>query len=83
MIDSRTPEWELFEFMPDFDVESLNISVPTLVIWGEQDRALNIDCLSGLDGYVDDLSIERIPNCGHFLVQEQPERINIIIEEFL
>src|SRR6185295_3735037 len=43
------------------DAASLAVKVPTLVIWGEEDRALLMGNLDGLDGYVPDLRIQRIP----------------------
>jgi pimeloyl-ACP methyl ester carboxylesterase len=57
--------------------------VPTLVIWGERDRALLTGNLDGLERFVPDLTIARIPDGSHFVVHEHPERINRLIREFL
>jgi len=63
--------------------ELLEVKVPTLVIWGEQDTALTIHNLDGLDEYVPDLTIKRIPNGSHWVVREQPELINNLIRDFI
>ena len=47
--------------------------VPTLVIWGMKDKALLPVQLEGLDELVDDLTIVRIPDAGHFVPWEAPE----------
>ena len=63
--------------------ELLAVKVPTLVIWGEEDRALLAANLDGLDEYVEDLTIRRIPDGSHWVSHEQPERVNALIREFL
>ena len=59
------------------------VRVPTLVIWGERDRALRPVLLEGLDRVVPDLRIERIPDATHWLVHEHPERIERAIRGFV
>ena len=59
------------------------VSVPTLVIWGEQDTALLVGNLEGLDRYVPKLTVRRIPDGSHWVIHEQPGRINALIEEYL
>jgi pimeloyl-ACP methyl ester carboxylesterase len=63
--------------------EMLAVNVPTLVIWGEEDRALLPGNLDGLEEYVADLIIKRIPEGSHWVSHEQPERVNALIREFL
>ncbi|HEY6072462.1 MAG TPA: alpha/beta hydrolase [Anaerolineales bacterium] len=59
------------------------VHVPTLVIWGEQDRYLLPGCLEGLEQYVPDLTLRRVPEATHWIVHEQPTRVNQFIREFL
>jgi len=59
------------------------VRVPTLLIWGEQDRALGIELTTGLEQWVDHLEIRRIPDSGHWVQQEQPEKVNRYVLEFL
>jgi pimeloyl-ACP methyl ester carboxylesterase len=63
--------------------EMLSVKVPTLVVWGEQDRALLTGNLDGLEDYVPDLTIKRIPDGSHWVSHEQPERVNALIRDFL
>jgi pimeloyl-ACP methyl ester carboxylesterase len=67
----------------DLPREMLAVKVPTLVIWGEQDRALLTGNLDGLEDYVADLTIKRIPEGSHWVSHEQPEQVNALIREFL
>jgi len=63
--------------------EDFRIKVPTRVIWGESDIALPKSLLDGLEGLIDDIRIERIPEGTHWIIHEQPERINRLIRQFL
>lgn len=67
----------------EIDPAMFRVTVPTLVIWGEADRALLPGLLDGLDQHVTDLRLVRIPEASHWLVHEQPERINALIREFI
>jgi Predicted hydrolases or acyltransferases (alpha/beta hydrolase superfamily) len=62
---------------------SMEVRVPTLMIWGEQDVALTPGNLEGLDTYVPDLTIRRIPDGTHWVVHEQPALVNGTIREFI
>ena len=59
------------------------ITVPTLVIWGEKDKALLIGCVDGLEKYIPNLSVKRIPDASHWVVREKPDQVNVLISEFL
>ncbi len=63
--------------------EMLAVKVPTLVIWGEQDRALLTGNLDGLEEYVEDLTVKRIPDGTHWVIHEQPELVNSLIRDFI
>ena len=67
----------------DLPREIFSVNVPTLVIWGEADTALLPALLDGLDQYVKNLTIKRIPDGSHWVVHEQPEKVNSFIREFL
>jgi epoxide hydrolase 4 len=68
-------------FEPDFGANV--VKVPTLVIWGERDKALVKENLDGLDRYVSDLTIRRIPDATHWVIHEQPAVINQHIRRFI
>jgi pimeloyl-ACP methyl ester carboxylesterase len=65
------------------DLASLTVRVPTLVIWGEKDPYLLTGNLEGLDRFVPDLTIKRIPDGSHWVVHEQPALVNSYIREFI
>ena len=63
--------------------QDFTVTVPTRVIWGEADIALPATLLDGLEGVVTDLQIQRIAEGSHWVIHEQPERINRLIRGFL
>ena len=63
--------------------EMLTITVPTLVIWGLEDAALLPELVDGLDGYIADLKLLKVPDASHWIVHEDPQRVIRTIAEFL
>lgn len=61
----------------------MRVLMPTLLIWGENDMALGKELTYGTERFVPDLRIRYIPDCGHFVHEEQPERVNQYMLEFL
>ncbi|MBC1219362.1 alpha/beta hydrolase [Nostoc sp. UCD121] len=59
------------------------LEVPTLMIWGENDTALGKELTYDTAAYVRNFQIKYIPNCGHWVQQEQPELVNQYMREFL
>jgi len=70
--------WLLFQ--PDWPVLR---QTRTLMIWGEEDVALGKELTEGTENYVQDFQIRYIPNCSHWVQQEQPELVNQYIRAFL
>ncbi|MBC7404711.1 MAG: alpha/beta hydrolase [Cytophaga sp.] len=66
-----------------FNPDDFKVTVPTRVIWGENDQALPKTLLVGLDDFVADLNIERITEASHWIIHEQPDKINTLIHQFL
>jgi pimeloyl-ACP methyl ester carboxylesterase len=58
------------------------ITMPTLVIWGVEDKALLPSQLEGLGPLVPDLTVTRI-EAGHFVPWEAPEAVTAAIREWL
>ena len=69
------PQWVLGAFP--------KVEIPTLVIWGMKDKALLPQQLDGLEELVDDLTIVRLPNAGHFVPWEAPDKVAAALEPFL
>ncbi|WP_114522264.1 alpha/beta hydrolase [Altererythrobacter sp. ZODW24] len=59
------------------------LSLPTLVIWAMDDLALPAKNLDGLEQFVEDLTLVKVPGCGHFVPWEAPEKFNAAMETFL
>ena len=59
------------------------VTTPTLVLWGENDTALLPGNLEGLEEYVPNLTVQRIPDGTHWVVHEQPGVINAALQEFI
>lgn len=63
--------------------ERVTVNVPTLVVWGLGDTALPEALLDGLEGYVPDLRVERVPGATHWIVHEQPQQLAALVGAFL
>ena len=70
LLFNNQPEWQILE-------------IPTLTIWGEADTALGKELTYGTEAYARDWQIKYIPNCSHWVQQEQPALVNSYIWEFL
>jgi len=68
---------------PATDPSRFIIKIPTLVIWGEKDQALLTGNLQGLEQFIPDLTIKRIPDSSHWVIHEKPTLINAYIREFI
>ena len=66
--------------LPD---EAVTSRVPTTVLWGEQDKALLPELLDGLERWVPQLQVERVPEASHWIVHEQPGRVAELITSLL
>ena len=54
-----------------------------LLIWGEQDRYLDVELAGRFREKIKDLEVEIITECGHSAHEEAPERVNRLIMEFI
>ena len=70
--------------LPDVLLRAFStVQIPTLVIWGMKDTALLSVQLDGLDRLVEDLTIVRLPDAGHFAPWEAGEEVAAALEPFL
>jgi pimeloyl-ACP methyl ester carboxylesterase len=69
------PDWLLRGFP--------KVKVPTLVIWGMKDAALLPLQLEGLDELVENLTVIRLPDAGHFAPWEAGGEVATALEPFL
>jgi len=59
------------------------LDVPTLLIWGERDRYLGLPLIEGLEPWVGNLRIERLPDASHWVQNDAPEKVNELLIGFL
>ncbi|HET7417938.1 MAG TPA: alpha/beta hydrolase [Solirubrobacterales bacterium] len=51
------------------------LRVPTLLLFGTGDAALNHELLAGYERHADDMQLEKVDGCGHFIVDEKPDLV--------
>ncbi|MCL4543207.1 MAG: FAD-dependent monooxygenase, partial [Chloroflexi bacterium] len=56
------------------------VTQPALVLWAEEDTALLPGNLEGLEAWVQQLEIVRIPGSSHWVLHEQPEVVSAAIQ---
>ena len=66
-------------FAPEF----VTVTVPTLVIWAEDDIALPKALVDGLEAYVPQLDLVRVPGATHWIIHERPAFVAAQIERHL
>lgn len=64
-------------------IPNIRINIPTLVLWGEQDKAFTPEVLIGLADYVPDCQVLRFANASHWLHHEQAAMVNQEIANFI
>ena len=56
--------------------------IPTLMVWGENDKALGKELTYGTEELVEDFTLRYLPT-SHWVNQEAPEEVNRIVEAWL
>lgn len=64
-------------------IEGPGIAVPTLLIWGERDRALGPELVAPTAEHVADLAISRLPGVSHWAPEEAPGQVNDALAAWL
>lgn len=59
------------------------LTIPTLVIWATDDLALPLCNLDDLPESIDDLTVLKVPDCGHFVPWQAPDTVNAAMDVFL
>jgi pimeloyl-ACP methyl ester carboxylesterase len=62
---------------------SLRLRVPTLVVWGMGDSTILSGSLRGLEEYVEDLTVVRFDDAGHYPMRSHPGPVNQVIRNIL
>jgi pimeloyl-ACP methyl ester carboxylesterase len=54
---------------------SQRLTVPTRILAGVADPVIRGDILAGFEPYADEMSVEIVERCGHFVAEEQPDLV--------
>jgi pimeloyl-ACP methyl ester carboxylesterase len=74
------------DYMEDLKFIEKNLKTiekPTLILWGENDMFLPLSLGKQIHRDIAGSKMEILPNCGHFIQEDQPDRATEIIVEFL
>jgi pimeloyl-ACP methyl ester carboxylesterase len=74
------------DYMEDLEFIEKNLGTidkPTLILWGENDKFLPLSLGERIHRDIAGSKMQIIPNCGHFIQEDQPERATDIIAGFL
>jgi pimeloyl-ACP methyl ester carboxylesterase len=59
------------------------LTVPTRMLFGTEDKALRPEQLAGYEQHADDMEVEFVPGCGHFIADERPDLVADRARKFL
>ncbi len=71
-----------YMFDPSLEAMLGKIDVPTLVVWGQDDRLVPGECGELFRAAIPGAQLRVLENCGHFAHLEQPERLAAVVGEF-
>jgi haloacetate dehalogenase len=82
MSDYRANSEDVAQDLVDADVK---IACPTMALWGEDFYAVGgmFDMKAVWEGMANNLRAEPVSHCGHLPQEEQPERVNELLVDFL
>jgi len=61
----------------------LRLQAPTLLLFGSEDFAITPEALADFEPHADDMRLELVPGCGHYIADERPELVLERAREFL
>jgi pimeloyl-ACP methyl ester carboxylesterase len=59
------------------------VRTPTLMVWGEEDSALCVESTDRTAPLVADFTLRRLPGVSHWVQQEAPEKVNVMVSAWL
>jgi pimeloyl-ACP methyl ester carboxylesterase len=59
------------------------LTVPTLLLFGVDDFVMRPSMLGGYQKHADEMRVELVPDCGHFIADERPDLVAARAREFL
>ncbi|SDG28456.1 alpha/beta fold hydrolase [Phytopseudomonas seleniipraecipitans] len=86
-VDDSAHQREVFEHLQQrylpLEPELPRISAPTLLLWGDQDRILDVSSVEAMKPLLVDVSVVIIKGCGHAPMLERPEETAAHYRHFL
>jgi len=62
---------------------TIQLDMPTLIIWGTEDKALMVEQAELASKYVNQCSVKYIDDAAHFVNLDEPDKVNEYMKEFL
>ena len=75
--------WKPYMYNPVLAQLLAGVDVPALIVWGEEDAIVPVECAELYENALPHAMVERIPNCGHAVELEQPEMLIRSVSSFL
>ena len=73
-----------FRAMRELEQSAKQIAAPTLLVWAENDVALGKELTYGMEPlFSSTFRIHYVPNCSHWVNEEQPDLVNRLLLDFL
>jgi pimeloyl-ACP methyl ester carboxylesterase len=70
-----------YPVIPTEEIEQ--VSAPTLIIWGEQDKILPVGHADLFSRDIEQAETIIFPDAGHVPMEERSEDVNVLIETFI
>jgi haloalkane dehalogenase len=77
----RHPTWQTLEMIEAGLARLANR--PVLLIWGMRDWCFRPSCLERFRQHFPDARLLRLPDAGHWVVEEAPEEVAACLRDFL
>jgi pimeloyl-ACP methyl ester carboxylesterase len=58
------------------------ITAPTLILWAEKDASAPVSIARRMQNDIHGAALKTIPDCGHFVTEDQPHAVNECLLEF-
>lgn len=65
------------------DIGDAMVDVPTLMLWGDNDVALDVRCTNGTDQWVPGIELHLLPGVSHWVQQDAPDEVNRLLADWL
>jgi pimeloyl-ACP methyl ester carboxylesterase len=75
--------WKPYAHDPMLPLLLGRLRVPTLIVWGREDRIVPLECAQMYRGAIAGARLAVIDRCGHFPHLERPDEFNRVLSDFL